>query len=384
MFDQYRWYYNAILTVVYNHYGHLEIAKPKKYFFTKIRDLFRKYEYQEEDIGNMVFKEFVYMGENHNSTTVPQWWKGEVHSRLPRGAIAKFVSSINSAISNYKNGNTTHFTMKYRTKKSTNDILHFEDKAFPSFIKEFKGGYWYTTRDRKRKTISFAELARSGKGLEVIYEKTSDKYYIHYPVDRDWYAEDDRRNDNQEKVVSSKADRIISLDPGVRKFMVGYDPLGTVDYIGEGAHRRLMSLLLLIDGSSKTKASKIWRKVKNLVSELHNKTAYYLVSNYDDILLPDFRISGMVTKKKISRPTKRLLYMFSFHSFKEKLINKCKQYGKNLYIVDESYTSCTCGMCGYINNMKGKEIYNCERCKLCIDRDALGSRNILIKNLTVR
>jgi len=324
------------------------------------------------------------MGDDHNSIPTPKWWEGEVHNRLPRGAIAKFVSSLNSAISNYKNGNITHFNMGFRTKKSSNEMLHFEDKCYPSFIKEISGSYWYTTRERKRKTLSFAELAKSGKGLEIIYDKNSDKYFIHYPVERDWYADDDRRNDNQVKVASSKADRIISLDPGVRKFMVGYDPLGGVDYIGEGAHRRLMRLLLEIDTCTGKKTSVLWRKVKNLVSELHNKSAYYLVSNYDHILLPDFRISGMVTKRKLARSTKRLLYMFSYYSFKEKLINKCKQYGKNLYIVDESYTSCTCGVCGYINNMKGKEIYNCQRCKLCIDRDALGSRNILIKNLTVR
>ena len=228
MFDQYRWYYNAILTVVYNHYSHKEIAKPKKYFFSKIRDLFRQYEYQEEEIGNLIFKEFVYMGDDHNSIPTPKWWEGEVHNRLPRGAIAKFVSSLNSAISNYKNGNITHFNMGFRTKKSSNEMLHFEDKCYPSFIKEISGSYWYTTREPQRKTLSFAELAKSGKGLEIIYDKNSDKYFIHYPVERDWYADDDRRNDNQVKVASSKADRIISLDPGVRKFMVGYDPLGSV------------------------------------------------------------------------------------------------------------------------------------------------------------
>ena len=72
--------------------------------------------------------------------------------------------------------------------------------------------------------------------------------------------------------------------------------------------------------------------------------------------------------------------MFSFHSFKEKLKYKCDVYSKKLIIVDESYTSCTCGVCGTINNTKGKELFSCVSCGLEIDRDVTGSRNILIKH----
>jgi len=53
-------------------------------------------------------------------------------------------------------------------------------------------------------------------------------------------------------------------------------------------------------------------------------------------------------------------------------------------IVDESYTSCTCGVCGEINKMGGNETYLCQSCGLEIDRDVIASRNILIKNSTLR
>ena len=59
--------------------------------------------------------------------------------------------------------------------------------------------------------------------------------------------------------------------------------------------------------------------VKNLIAELHWKTISFLIENYDTIILPDFRVSEMVRKKKLSRNTKRLMCMFSFFSFKEKL-----------------------------------------------------------------
>jgi len=104
MLDQYRWYYNSILTVVYLHYGHNKILDKNKYSAYTIRDLFRKYKYTEEIVGKFIFQDYVYDEEN-DEIPIPEWWEGQVHSRLPRGASNKFVSSLNSAISNYKNGN---------------------------------------------------------------------------------------------------------------------------------------------------------------------------------------------------------------------------------------------------------------------------------------
>ena len=189
------------------------------------------------------------------------------------------------------------------------------------------------------------------------------------------------RDDGDNRVISS--DRVISLDPGVRKFLVGYDPDGKCYIIGEGAQKKLISLLKRVDNLEKSYL--LWKRIKNLISELHWKVSSFLVENYDTILLPDFRVSQMVGKKKrLGKMTRRLLNMFSFYKFKEKLQYKCSTYGKKLLIVDESYTSCTCGVCGKINKMGGNEIYLCSSCGLEIDRDVIASRNILIKNSTLR
>ena len=110
--DQFRWYYNSILTVVYNHYGYDKILDKRKYSNRTIRNLFRKYEYVENESNGLCFKEFVF-NQDKNKVPVPKWWKGKVHNRTPRGASDKFVSSLNSAISNFKNGNISKFTMKF-------------------------------------------------------------------------------------------------------------------------------------------------------------------------------------------------------------------------------------------------------------------------------
>lgn len=155
-------------------------------------------------------------------------------------------------------------------------------------------------------------------------------------------------------------------------------------FIGQGASKELTKLLYVLDEAPPNDKPSMWRKIKNLVSELHWKTVSFLVENYDTILLPDFRVSRMVKGKKLARITKRLMMMFSFHSFKEKLKYKCKMYNKSLVIVDESFTSCTCCRCGVINHVKGSEVYDCRACKLQIDRDVNGARNIFNKNMRLR
>ena len=123
-----------------------------------------------------------------------------MHSRIPRGASDKFTSSLNSAISNYKNGNIGSFNMKYMKVKTPTKYLHFEDKLYPSFIRNIKNNYWFTSKNRRRERISFSNVPQN-KGLEIIYEKETGKYFLHYPVERDWFPDEDRRSENQAKFV---------------------------------------------------------------------------------------------------------------------------------------------------------------------------------------
>jgi IS605 OrfB family transposase len=152
---------------------------------------------------------------------------------------------------------------------------------------------------------------------------------------------------------------------------------------GEGACSVLSELLLKVDNiPTKKKRCRAWLKIKHLIEELHWKISDFLTKNYDHILLPDFKTSQMVIKgKKLSKMTRRLMNMFSFYKFKEKLQFKCNERGRKLYIVDESFTSKTCSVCGKLNDVQGKETFTCETCHYKIDRDVSGSRNILIKNL---
>ena len=378
-FDQFRWYYNATNSIVYKYYGYENIYKKKKYSKYTIRDLVRKYRYEETVYGNLKYIDLVY-DEDRSEVPLPPWWKTTLSSRIPRGAVYKYTSSLNAAITNKKEGYSKHFKMNFRSKKHPTDYVHFEDERFPDFIRDIESRYWITTRGRKRKAISLSDLDTKQRSIEIIYEKHTGRYFLHTPVEAKYFHYEDRRIESQERLSEVKK-RIIALDPGVRKFLVGYDPTGKVIFFGDGASKELTHLLLLIDKeTSKKKQYKLWRRIKNLVNELHWKVISYLIENYDIILLPEFKVQSMIKKKTLPRMVKRLMCMFSFYRFREKLKFKCKVYNKNMIIVDESYTSCTCTQCGHIDRSKA-ELHRCQGCRLSIDRDVAGSRNIMIKNI---
>ena len=92
--------------------------------------------------------------------------------------------------------------------------------------------------------------------------------------------------------------------------------------------------------------------------------------------------SGNVVNRVISATTSRFMNTFSFYKFHEKLKSMASLKGCKLYIVEESYTSKTCGMCGELNNnLGGSKTFKCPKCSIIIDRDYNGARNILLKHL---
>ena len=119
----------------------------------------------------------------------------------------------------------------------------------------------------------------------------------------------------------------------------------------------------------------------------------FLTKSYKTILLPDFPVSKLIKKiRKESNDSKRvfntrvarMMQSLAFYKFDQKLKSLCERRGNNLYIVDESYTSKTCGRCGNLHNsLGGSKIYKCNSCGLKIDRDINGARNILLKHLVL-
>ena len=124
-------------------------------------------------------------------------------------------------------------------------------------------------------------------------------------------------------------------------------------------------------------------KIKNVVSDFHWKISNFLVTNFSTIIIPKFETHDMVQKKDrtLNKTSVNNLSVLSHYKFLEKLKIKCIEHKRLLFIVNESYTSKTCGCCGTINNSSSSETFKCSNCNIMVDRDFNGARNILIRTL---
>ena len=78
-----------------------------------------------------------------------------------------------------------------------------------------------------------------------------------------------------------------------------------------------------------------------------------------------------------------MLNTLSHYSFKQRLLNKAQEYGCQVKIITEEYTSMTCSKCGHMSSVYNNRIKECSNCKHMIDRDLNGAINILHKNISV-
>ena len=119
--------------------------------------------------------------------------------------------------------------------------------------------------------------------------------------------------------------RVVALDPGVRNFITwfsedGCGKLGQEDF---GRIQRLCQhqdnlLSRAARAPSKRRrnmrraAQRMTVRIQNLINELHHKTARFLADNFDVILLPDFKTSGMVTRSQRRIRSKTVRNLLSF------------------------------------------------------------------------
>lgn len=224
------------------------------------------------------------------------------------------------------------------------------------------------------------------------------KYYLAIPQPLDV------RGDNQAPLFKMEEESIVAMDPGVRTFMTTYSADGIVTEWGKADMTRIYRLCRAVDllqskwsqkevkhkkrYKMKRAALRIRRKIKDLVTEVHRKLAKFLVENYRLVLLPKFETKQMVRRgaRRINSQTARKMLTWSHYKFQQRLIAKSREYPWcKVAIVDEHYTSKTCGSCGKLHHkLKGKKEFKCPYCKVVMDRDMNGARNILLRFLTLR
>ena len=193
--------------------------------------------------------------------------------------------------------------------------------------------------------------------------------------------------------------RVVSIDPGISPFMAWYSPTLGSGRIGKGDYSRLIRMLLHVDrmqsqmsqsqGRTRRRVmfakNKLQQRVKDLVTEIHNKTIQFLIGNFDLIILPWFHSQSMSKRlgRKLHNKGVRSMLTWCHYGLREKLKSKCEiTLGKKLVVLkSEAYTSKTCTYCGSEDTKLGsKKVFSCKACYAgATDRDVHAARNMLLR-----
>jgi len=129
---------------------------------------------------------------------------------------------------------------------------------------------------------------------------------------------------------------------------------------------------------TKTKIAKLHLKISNIRKDSTHKLTNYLVKNHDEIVIEDLNVSGMMKNHNLASA----IADGGFYEFKRQLIYKSEWYGAKLIIADRWFASSkTCSCCGHKQDMPLRQrIFDCEKCKLSIDRDLNAAINLMNYN----
>ena len=192
---------------------------------------------------------------------------------------------------------------------------------------------------------------------------------------------------------------IVALDPGVRTFLTSFGIKSNetiIRKIGDHDMTRIYRLCIHLDNlvskyqknkkqSFKMAERRLRKRIKNLVKEVHCQSASWLCKTFKNVIIPPFAVSNMVKKEKrcITKKTVRQMLTWSHYSFRQRLIYKATQLGSTIHVLGEEYTTKVCTNCGFYNpRIKGEKILNCPCCRIKVDRDISGARNIFMKNVS--
>lgn len=276
-------------------------------------------------------------------------------------------------------------------------------------------------RKRSKKKIKFIEQCFNENGrakYDVTFIRTAtNKYELRLTFDE---SVDDVQQRNLHKNPSKKFDSVF-IDPGNRTFSTMYSPEGFSGSIGDRDISRIFGLLKTHDevqsegakksnskrkrstgdeeeggddsttkgdpnslnGESRIHLAVIREKIKNLRDEVHWQTISFLLRNFKNIFIPKLDTKQMVLKgsRKLNKTAVRQMLTWSHGLFIERLVSKSREFrDTHVHIVDECYTSKTCGGCGSINESLGSsKWFSCSSCGFGCERDLNGARNVFIK-----
>lgn len=290
-------------------------------------------------------------------------------------AVFEAYRSRKSAITNVNNGNIKKFSLGYRTKKKDTWSIEIPAGSINVYPDKTVGLYEEQRSFTRMKLTE--ELKEVKHNCKMYYDGID--YYLCVPEEKNI------------KTVSNLANWYCSIDPGSRKFATLYNPENEeYTIIGNRASTKLYGMLIYLDNliskrksKNKNLIKKKRRQIQNFQKELHFKSAHYICENFKNIYIPKLTKDNDIInkeKRKINTKTVRNMVVLGHCKFIERLKTKANLYTNvKVHIITEEYTSQKCLSCSRLTKTSD-EIYRCKHCRFTIDRDFLGSTNILLKN----
>jgi hypothetical protein len=240
---------------------------------------------------------------------------------------------------------------------------------------------------------------------------------IHYTLGR-WYLiipRVEKLKESGRLRPAAPGGSVVALDPGVREFLVGYSPDGTILQVGTNTTKVLDKCLrrvararnrkvkfvadsarMLAEDAVATPRSirkgirrrtKAYRRAEQksaaVIKNLHYNAAHTLLKEWRTVVLPTTSSHHWCKGKKLESSVKLRAQMLRFGAFAQRLVQTASFYPDSRVLrLSEAYTSKQCGVCGVLNEtLVGSKIFTCKPCGLEADRDAHAARNILLRAL---
>ena len=296
-------------------------------------------------------------------------WQKEIPYDTRQLIIKDAVTAYKAAVTNKTRGNIEHFRLGFKSRRSPRQICWARKNAL---TKDF---VLFSTRLKKQGKLRFRtkvrrQLQRPEHDFKILRDGFA--YYLVLTV-----ADDP-------PTAIEHPHEFVAMDPGVRTFQTCYSPDGVIieSDVGDQLQKLARRADLMRSLKKRRRVLQLYRKIRDVATNLHYQTAALLTRQFKNILLPTFGTSGMKTGP-LSSKTKRQMDFLGFYQFKQRLIRKGVKRGCSVYIVSEEYTTKTCTRCGALNHVGSSKVYTCTSCDLVAPRDLCGARNILLKHLVL-
>jgi putative transposase len=305
-------------------------------------------------------------------------WELNTPKEVRAGAVNDVCKAYKTGYANLKSGNIKFFNVGFRKKTNVNKCVLIPK----NFIKNksgtiqiapdfFKDGCYFKMG---KKTI------KKHLNLEINHDsrlvKQRNEYWLIVPIP---------------VIIQEKTKPVnyCGIDPGVKTFLTVFGNNGCMEYKhNESLLKKLNDKIKMLKDKrqkkptriSKRRITKVETRKENLINELHWKTINDILNTNDFIFYGNIKSHDIVKNGK-NKVLNTNMNDLKFYKFKQRLEFKSIEKNKQLYKVNEAFTTQTCSFCGNKYKPGLSRVYECVNCKRKIGRDVNAAKNILMKGI---